>query len=110
MDVLKKYPWQGNIRELETVLDRAATQVDSTGRIELAHLPVKLRFPKNMLHKNQMISTIHPLSEVERNAILQTALLCRGNVTQMAQALGISRTTLWRRLKEYDVLPEDYRQ
>jgi transcriptional regulator with PAS, ATPase and Fis domain len=109
MDVLKKYPWPGNIRELEAVLDRAATQVDSTVTIELALLPVTLCFPKSML-KNQMISTIHPLNEVERDAILQTALVCRGNVTQMAQALGISRTTLWRRLKEYDILPEDYRQ
>jgi transcriptional activator for dhaKLM operon len=110
MDVLKKYPWPGNIRELEVVLGRAATQVDSTGTIELAHLPVMLRLTRNMLHKNQMINTIHPLSEVERDAILQTTRLYQGNVTQIAQALGISRTTLWRKLKEYETLPEDYRQ
>jgi transcriptional activator for dhaKLM operon len=110
MDILKKYPWPGNIRELEAVLGRAATQVDSTGTIELAHLPVTLHFPNSMLHKNQMIDAIHPLSEVERDAILQTARLYHGNVTQMVQALEISRTTLWRRLKEYEILPEDYRQ
>jgi transcriptional activator for dhaKLM operon len=91
-------------------LGRAATQVDSTGTIELAHLPVMLRLTRNMLHKNQMINTIHPLSEVERDAILQTTRLYQGNVTQIAQALGISRTTLWRKLKEYETLPEDYRQ
>jgi transcriptional regulator of acetoin/glycerol metabolism len=109
MDILKKYPWPGNIRELEAVLSRAAIQVDSTGTIEPAHLPIKLRFSKSMLHKNQMNSIIHPLSEVERDAILQTAILYRGNVTQMSRVLGVSRTTLWRRLKEYDILPEDYR-
>lgn len=110
IDVLKKYPWPGNIRELEVVLGRAAAQVDSLGVIDLVHLPGELHFPKSTLNKNQMIQTVHPLSEVERDAIQQTALQCRGNVTQMALALRISRTTLWRRLKEYDILPEDYRK
>jgi transcriptional regulator of acetoin/glycerol metabolism len=109
MDLLKRYSWPGNIRELEAVLSRAATQVDSTGVIGLPHLPVTLRFPKSLLHKNLMINAINPLSKMERDAILQTALQFDGNVTQMAQALGISRTTLWRRLKRYEILPDDYR-
>jgi transcriptional activator for dhaKLM operon len=108
--VLEKYPWPGNIRELEAVLGSAATQVDSTGRIELDYLPVTLRFPKSQRYKTQLNdATIQPLSEVERDTILQTAQLYRGNVAQMARVLGISRTTLWRRLKKFEILAEDYR-
>jgi transcriptional regulator with PAS, ATPase and Fis domain len=110
MDVLKKYAWPGNIRELEAFLGRAATRVNSSGTIELAYLPAMPHFPKNTSQNDQVADTIQPLTDIERDAILQTAQLYQGNVTRMAQVLGISRTTLWRRLKEYEVLPEDYRQ
>mgnify|MGYP000163828004 CR=1 FL=1 len=48
------------------------------------------------------------LAELERQAILRCAHACKGQVSQMAQHLGISRTTLWRRLKLLEIDPADY--
>ena len=110
LDVLKRYPWPGNVREIESILGRAATQMNTNGVIELTHLPNSLRYVNQVLPSGQTVPTIQSLSDVEREAIVQTAQLCRGNVTQMALALGISRTTLWRRLKELNVQAGDYRQ
>jgi transcriptional activator for dhaKLM operon len=110
LDVLKRYPWPGNVREIESLLGRAATQMNAKGVIELTHLPNSLRYVNQILPSEQTIPTIQSLSDVERETIIRTAQLCRGNVTQMALALGISRTTLWRRLKELNVQAGDYRQ
>jgi len=110
LDVLKRYPWPGNVREIESLLGRAATQMNANGVIELTHLPSSLRYVNQILPNDPTIPTIQSLSDVERETILRTAQLCRGNATQMALALGISRTTLWRRLKELDIQVGDYRQ
>ena len=108
-DMLKRYPWPGNIREIEAVLGRAAIQVGARGVIETTHLPSSLRFVNHLPAGEQTIPAIQSLDEVERETILQTAQFCRGNVTQMAHALGVSRTTLWRRLKIFQITPQDYR-
>ncbi len=110
MEVLKKYTWPGNIRELESYLGRAATLVNTSGTIELAYLPPLPRHPQDKLPINRVGEAIQPLTDIEREAILQSAEIYQGNVTRMALALGISRTTLWRKLKEFNILPTDYRQ
>jgi len=109
LDVLKRYPWPGNVREIESVLGRAATQAGVTGVIEFEHLPSSLRYINQLSPGDQVIPNIQSLNEVNRETIMRTAQLCRGNVTRMAQALGISRTTLWRHLKKMDVQVGDYR-
>lgn len=109
LETLKRYPWPGNVREIESVLGRAATQVDATGIIDFAHIPNTIRFINQIPEGQHIMPTIQSLSEVQRETIIRTAQLCRGNVTRMAQALGISRTTLWRHLKEFDLQVDDYR-
>jgi transcriptional activator for dhaKLM operon len=49
------------------------------------------------------------IAEAEREAILRAAFACHGQVTEMAQQLGIGRTTLWRKLKRYDIDAEEYK-
>jgi transcriptional activator for dhaKLM operon len=110
MDVLKRYPWPGNIREIEAVLGRVSIQAESTGVIELKDLPESIRYVNHLPIGGPAIPTFHSLEEVERETILQTAQICCGNVTQMSHMLGISRTTLWRRLKFLQIAPQDYRQ
>ena len=48
------------------------------------------------------------LAELEHQAILRAARASKGQVSQMARQLGISRTTLWRRLKLLEIDPADY--
>ena len=47
------------------------------------------------------------LAAIERKAILDTLRRCRGRLAMAARTLGISRTTLWRRLRAYDALKQD---
>jgi transcriptional activator for dhaKLM operon len=107
MDVLKRQPWPGNIREIEAVLGRAATQVGPNGLIMLNMLPAGMR--NTATDADRLAVPVRPMLELERQAILQAAQQCQGNVTQMAQTLEISRTTLWRRMREFGIQPKDFR-
>jgi transcriptional activator for dhaKLM operon len=110
MDVFKKYLWPGNIREVEAVLGRAATQVASTGVIGLADIPANVRRMEATPQNVRPLLQVSSLGEMERETILLTAQMQRGNVSRMAHALGVSRTTLWRKLKSYGIDPEEYRR
>jgi transcriptional activator for dhaKLM operon len=48
--------------------------------------------------------------EIEGNVFLQIADLCNGNISEMARVLGIGRTTVWRKLKEYNIPIHEFRQ
>jgi len=110
MDVFKKYLWPGNIREVEAVLGRAATQVAATGVIGLSDIPSNVRRMEATPQNVRPLLQVSSLGEMERETILLTAQMQRGNVSRMAHALGVSRTTLWRKLKSYGIDPEEYRR
>lgn len=111
MEAFKKYAWPGNIREVEAVLGRAVTQVGSAGEISLGHIPAHVRLMETnpQAIKSLLQVRIGSLREMERETILQMMQMYRGNVSRMAQVLDISRTTLWRKLKEFHIDPEEYR-
>lgn len=109
IDVLSGYHWPGNIREVESVLGRAATKVGSPPVVTLELLPPAIQHHGDHPADALIRGSIQPMLEVEREAILRTARLCRGNVTLMAQLLEISRTTLWRRMREFGIQPENFR-
>jgi transcriptional regulator of acetoin/glycerol metabolism len=111
MDVFRKYAWPGNIREMEAVLGRAATQIGGAGVIGLPHIPNTVRLmeisPQNT-HPSLQVK-VSSLTEMERETISLMLQMYRGNVSRMAQVLDISRTTLWRKMKLYGFDPEEYR-
>ena len=111
MEAFKKYAWPGNIREMEAVLGRAVTQVGGAGEISVAHIPTHVRLMETnpQAIKSLLQVRISSLREMERETILQMMQMYRGNVSRMAQVLDISRTTLWRKLKEFHIDPEEYR-
>ncbi len=111
MDVFRKYAWPGNIREMEAVLGRAATQIAGAGVIGLAHIPNNVRLIEtNPQTAEPFVQVkVSSLSEMERETILLMMQMYRGNVSRMAQVLDISRTTLWRKLKDYGIDPKEYR-
>jgi transcriptional regulator of acetoin/glycerol metabolism len=111
IDVFKKFSWPGNIREVEAVLGRAAMQVAATGgRIEIAHIPGYVRNAHLVEPGVNLNSSVNSLDDMERETILRVAHSCRGNVTRMAEVLGIGRTTLWRKLKTFSIDPVEYRR
>jgi transcriptional activator for dhaKLM operon len=111
MDVFKKYPWPGNIREMEAVLGRAATQVAGAGVIMLANIPSQVRLMEANPQSVKPVLQVNVSSrrEMERETLLLMIQMYRGNISRMAQVLDVSRNTIWRKLKEYGIDPEEYR-
>jgi two-component system response regulator HydG len=116
---MMQYDWPGNVRELENAVEHGATMA-SGGEIEVGHLPTQLQ--------NQALMALHapahpgrvppaeppgdvvPLAEQERRAILDAIRKTNGDKLTAARLLGIGKTTLYRKLKEYgiaDPLHED---
>lgn len=109
VEVLARYDWPGNIRELEAVLGRAVVQAGFSGVIKPIHLPNYIQYPQNYSEDELAKSNIRPIDELESEAILEAAEVCQGNASEMARLLGVGRTTLWRRLKSIGVSLDDYR-
>ncbi len=106
LQVLRHYRWPGNVRELENALERAAVLADS-GSIEVKHLPDAIRGRGWPLEAAEHVPAMH---EAEYEAILRAASACQGNLTKMAEMLGIGRTTLWRKIKASNIRVEDFRR
>ncbi|MGZ6123493.1 MAG: sigma-54-dependent transcriptional regulator [Myxococcales bacterium] len=96
---LQDYPWPGNIRELRNVLERA--QVFSGKRIiEAADLHLER-------HQGEPAEDALTLESIERRHIERIFIREKGKVARTAQALGISRSTLYHRLERYGIaIPE----
>lgn len=103
LEALEAYDFPGNIRELNNVVEQAVAL--ATGpMIELHDLPEKL-FHLDLDSKSSLSSTPPPkgLAAMERDLIMERLRVHQGNLGLVAKDLGISRTTLWRRMKEYKI-------
>jgi transcriptional activator for dhaKLM operon len=109
LDLLRKYSWPGNIRELEAILGRAAVQAGFSEVITPEHLPGFIRDRTNHAQKIQGSLPIRPMDEIEKEIFLQAAQICNGNISEMSRLLHIGRTTVWRKIKEFNIPVEDYR-
>lgn len=92
LDVLERYSWPGNIRELENVVQRAVIMCD--GKITLEHLPNELKYKIDFPKKG-----FKTLQEKEKEYIQEVLLSTQGNKTKAAEILGINRKTLREKLK-----------
>ncbi len=90
------YPWPGNIRELENVIERCVFLAED-GRITLEDLPEEM-LTACRPGKGFAWTTIRPLAEVEEAYIRHVLDHCGGNKQQAAALLGINRKTIRRRL------------
>lgn len=110
MAILCRYDWPGNIRELESVLERIILTNDRS-LIRPQDVPSYLHHATPHHPAEPVTSPFPPtsLADLEREAIVRAGWACRGNVSRMAVQLGISRTTLWRRMKQYGIDPNQFR-
>ena len=106
---MMEYDWPGNVRELENSLERACA-LSSGPLLHLGDLPTQLQDFR--LQSRRTISPvldgpgepgITPLAELEKQAILTTIQLLHGDKLTAARMLGIGKTTLYRKLKEYGI-------
>jgi len=98
---LLRYPWPGNVRELENAIERAAILARSD-TLEPEDLPPHVSAGMQ-LGPSPPLPRQTTLADAERIHILQTLERFGRNHSGAAEALGIGRTTLWRKLKEYGI-------
>jgi len=114
LDILKQYDWPGNIRELENILERAFhfCQSDWIREHDILIDPTKSRKSnnRNFNHTQEktpnQISTIDPqevLQTTEKDLIIQALQKANGNRTKAAEILNISRSTLYYKLRKFDI-------
>lgn len=102
---MMKYPWPGNVRELRNVIERAALllQGDEIRPADLL-LQDSLSSPlEKSSQKTMNIREIIPLEEVKRRHILSALRACSGNKSLTARSLGVSLSTLKRKLREMNI-------
>jgi DNA-binding NtrC family response regulator len=98
---LLRYPWPGNVRELENAIERAAILARGE-TVTPEDLPPHVAAAIT-LGPSPALPRQTTLAETERTHILTTLERFGGNHSAAAEALGIGRTTLWRKLKEYGI-------
>jgi len=93
---LLKYEWPGNVRELENAIERSVILAKNS-YIEVADLPQENLIKAGSLPQGQT------LKEFEKSHILDVLNQTRGNYSQAARILGISRMTLYNKARAYEV-------
>jgi transcriptional regulator with PAS, ATPase and Fis domain len=97
------YDWPGNVRELENCVERACTTC-SLPTIHVTDMPTQLRnftVTAPPVNGDASPSEITPLEAMEKHAILHAIQVLDGDKLEAARRLGIGKTTLYRKLKEY---------
>jgi transcriptional regulator with PAS, ATPase and Fis domain len=111
LDLLKRYPWPGNLRELENIVERAV--VLAAGRtIELEHLPMHLQDSGglNVSTDDGLVAGKERLvREFERQAVIRFLRRARGNVSAAAKLARITRRNFHRLLSKYRIDTTEYR-
>ncbi|MGB2635179.1 MAG: sigma-54 dependent transcriptional regulator [Candidatus Acidiferrum sp.] len=97
---LMAYDWPGNVRELENAIERAVA-LGSGPYVSVNDLPSSLHYPTS--DRAPVREEMLPLEELERRAILSTLNQTGGDKQAAARALGIGKTTLYRKLKQYQI-------
>jgi len=104
LELFQRYDWPGNIRELTNVIERAAYAVEGV-QIEISHLPLFLHESRGARSRDRRRSNLREvLMEAEREALMQTLRLVKGNKAKAAKLLGIHRTGLYQRLTRLNLV------
>jgi DNA-binding NtrC family response regulator len=110
MRTLNEYPWPGNVRELENVIEYALA-LGLEDELGVGDLPPEIvdaqRQPSTDNFREVLEAYMNdtvPLAEVEKRYILSVLQQFGGNQVRAAAALGIDRSKLYRRLKQYGVM------
>lgn len=99
LECLTKYDWPGNVRELENAVERAVVLAkDNT--LLIHNLPLEIQ----VLASNKVAAFPSSLLQTKEREIIEQVLRDeQGNKIRAARRLGMGRTTLWRKIKEYQI-------
>lgn len=101
LELLMRYPYPGNVRELENIIEHAFVMCREA-KIQREHLPDELQHLRSPFLAGAPAAT-HSGSDSERDKVLHALEAHGWNRAEAASALGLHRTTLWRKMKKYNL-------
>ncbi|MGD8726758.1 MAG: sigma 54-interacting transcriptional regulator [Gemmatimonadales bacterium] len=107
MELFMRHNFPGGARELENVIEYGFV-LCREGFIDVSHLPEDLKTRPHGAGKTRQPSAMTPLQQNEANAIRNALSRHRGHRGKVAEELGISRTTLWRKMARYGIDAEEF--
>ncbi|MFC1529356.1 sigma-54 interaction domain-containing protein [Gemmatimonadota bacterium] len=108
MEILMRHTFPGNARELENIIEYGFVLCHN-GCIEVRHLPEDLKPDEGSTTHTSRGDPVSGLQQGEAHTIQIALSRNQGHQGRTAEELGISRTTLWRKLQKFDINPEDYK-
>jgi transcriptional regulator with PAS, ATPase and Fis domain len=111
MDLLINYHWPGNIRELESAIERGVL-LENSEVLQYENLPQSIlqtsNKPKAKInhYEDKNGDEILPLDEIEKKALSNALKVTDNNIQKAAKALGINRATVYRKLEKYKLLDD----
>ena len=95
-----EYPWPGNVRELRSALEYAAVTCDGP-MIEVDHLPARISQAETP--QSALTPVCHNKEELKKKQLLEALNKANGNQSEAARILGVSRGTVWNRMKKFGI-------
>ena len=103
MNLLMEYHWPGNVRELENIIERACVMGTQISALKGEITRAKKKEDMKPEVEEFVVEEDMSLEELEKQYILKTLKKTNNNHKLTAQLLGINPSTLWRKLKKYDI-------
>jgi transcriptional regulator of acetoin/glycerol metabolism len=102
LQIFVHHPWPGNVRQMHSVIRTAIAMVDDGERLERRHLPDDFlaQMEQGTAPSAAYMAATDSLEQIELHAIQETIRHNHGNISAAARQLGVSRTTLYRKLKQ----------
>jgi transcriptional regulator with GAF, ATPase, and Fis domain len=117
LSAMMHHSWRGNVRELENIVKRAILTTEGD-TIKLLDLPGQVAEPERLPREQELPSTAmslkYYLSAIMRDAeeryLRRVLRESKGNILQVARLMEVDRKTVYRKMTEYGIRPEDFRQ
>ena len=97
LNKLTHYNWPGNVRELQHAIERAVIMCETT------KLEPNDFYLTSQKQQDDVALDTYNLDDIERKIIVKVLRQNQGNITQAAKELGLTRTSLYRRMEKYDL-------
>ncbi len=100
MNLLMEYSWPGNVRELKSALEYAAVTCDGP-MIQINHLPARISEGKGAGRRGEWMAPNR--EQLKRKQLIEALRQAGGNQSEAARILGVSRGTVWNRMKKFGI-------